>query len=238
MSLPSWSQYQEDAAGHFRRLGLQAETNVTLQGARSTHNVDVVVRFERAGIPHLWVVECKDYSRPVEREKSLALRTVVDDVGADRGFLLCERGFQRGAYEAVQMTNVLATSLAELEVAGSEELFRVEVANVELRVHRVERSWRALHPPMTKNAAGAWSGRLPILPDDSWPPGGPIALTGRISEAHHAVERARFNEFPVLLADPDADRPVRVDRQDFFPAINSVLARIEETVALAKRPDS
>lgn len=117
MSLPSWSQYQEDAAAYFHRLGLSAETNVTLQSVRSSHDVDVVVRFERAGIAHLWVVECKDYSRSVEKEKPLALRTVVDDVGADRGFLLCEKGFQRGAREVAEKTNITVTSLATAALA-------------------------------------------------------------------------------------------------------------------------
>jgi restriction system protein len=45
---------------------------------------------------------------------SLALREIVSDLGADRGVILCETGFQSGAYEAAQFTNVQVTSLAEL----------------------------------------------------------------------------------------------------------------------------
>jgi hypothetical protein len=36
----------------------------------------------------------------------LALRQIVTDVGADRGILLSEKGFQSGAVEAATLTNV------------------------------------------------------------------------------------------------------------------------------------
>lgn len=236
MSLPSWSQYQEDAADFFRRLGLSAETNESLTGVRSTHDVDVVVRFERAGIPHLWVVECKDYSRAVEKEKPLVLRTIVDDVGADRGFLLCEKDFQRGAREVVEKTNILVTSLAELEAAGSDELFRVELANLEFRLRAAEHTWRELRPPVRREAGGGLSIKLPVLPGGSWPSHGAVELTGRMSEIHTAIEHARFNEFPVHLSEPNSDGPQRVTRAELFPAVSRALSRIEETVAFAKRP--
>lgn len=236
MALPSWSRYQEDAADYFRRLGLHAETNVTLSGVRSTHDIDVVVRFERAGIPHLWVVECKDYNRAVEKEKPLTLRTIVDDVGADRGFLLCENGFQRGAREVVEKTNILVTSLEELQDAGNDEIFRVEVANLELRLRAAEHAWSEMHPPARRLAAGTWSGYLPILPPGAWPKNGPIELTGRMAEVHTAVERARFNEFPVTLTEPDEDRPHRVARMEFFLTVSRILSRVEETIAISKQP--
>lgn len=48
--------------------------------------------------------------------------------------------------------------------------------------------------------------------------------------------RARFDEFPVLLAHPDSDRPHRANRDVFFTEVAVILARIEEAVALARRP--
>jgi hypothetical protein len=44
----------------------------------------------------------------------MALISVVQDVGADRGFLLSEKGFQPAAREATKQTNIILTSLAEL----------------------------------------------------------------------------------------------------------------------------
>jgi hypothetical protein len=36
-----WREYQEDVAAFFRSLGLEAETDVTLQGVRTSHDLDV-----------------------------------------------------------------------------------------------------------------------------------------------------------------------------------------------------
>lgn len=49
-----WKEYQEEAAEFFRSLGLTAETDVTLTGVRTTHDVDVVVRSKHVGFEVLW----------------------------------------------------------------------------------------------------------------------------------------------------------------------------------------
>jgi hypothetical protein len=38
-----WRQYQEEAADFFRSLGLEATTNHTVQGVRTTHDIDVFI---------------------------------------------------------------------------------------------------------------------------------------------------------------------------------------------------
>lgn len=106
-----WNDYQEHAATLFRSMGLSAETNVSIQGVRTDHNVDVVVRSHHAGFDVMWLVECKHWSSPVSKLHVLALREIVADTGADRGILLCEAGFQSGAVEAANLTNVQVTSL-------------------------------------------------------------------------------------------------------------------------------
>ncbi len=111
-----WKEYQEDAADFFRSLGMTAETDVKLQGVRTTHDVDVVVRSKHVGFEVLWLVECKHWKSPVSKLHVLGLREIVNDLGADRGILLCEAGFQAGAIEAANLTNVQVTSLAALSV--------------------------------------------------------------------------------------------------------------------------
>lgn len=237
MPTPRWSKYQEDAAAHFRRLGLSASTNVTLPGVRSTHDIDVVVRFERAGIDQLWIVECKDTGRPVSKDKALLLRTIVDDVGADRGILLCENGFQRGAFEVAERTNVLVTSLAELEDASRDELFAADVAALEKRVQAAEKSWEALHGPWRSRSGGrGGSQAMPILPVGAWPADGPVALTGRFSFVRRAVEKARLGDFPVALFPDDSEQPVRVGRDHFLDTVDPILTRIEAAIASARKP--
>lgn len=54
-----WKDYQEEAAEFFRSLGLHAETDVTVKGVRTNHDVDVVVKSCHAGFAVTWLVECK-----------------------------------------------------------------------------------------------------------------------------------------------------------------------------------
>ena len=73
------------------------------------------IRFNRFGIGAKWVVDCKFWRRPVTKENVLALTSVVDDVGADRGILVSQKGFQARAVRAAEHTNVTLTSLEELK---------------------------------------------------------------------------------------------------------------------------
>lgn len=109
-----WRAYQEEAAEFFRSLGFEAQTDFTIEGARTKHDIDVYVEIDVAGFDVKWLVECKYWQKPVSKLHVLALRTIVTDVGADRGIILCETGFQSGAYDGAELTNVQVTSLAAL----------------------------------------------------------------------------------------------------------------------------
>ena len=93
-------------------LGLNAVTDVTVKGVRTSHDLDVLVTSHYVGFDITWLVECKHWKTPVNKLHVLALREIVSDVGADRGILLSESGFQSGAIEAANLTNIQVTSLA------------------------------------------------------------------------------------------------------------------------------
>jgi Restriction endonuclease len=118
----NWREYQEQTADLFRALDCIVEINALVSGARARHDVDVLVRFVRFGLVTTWVVECKFWKSPVTKEKVLVLREVVDDLGADRGVLVSEAGFQSGAVRAAQSTNITLTSLAEMRETARTDL--------------------------------------------------------------------------------------------------------------------
>jgi len=125
-----WREYQEEVADFFRSLSMSAETNASLEGVRTKHEIDVVVTSMHAGCPLLWVVECKYWQTRVSKVHVLALREIVSDLGADRGVLLCESGFQSGALEAARLTNVRVTSLADLESATRADVARMRLTDL------------------------------------------------------------------------------------------------------------
>jgi hypothetical protein len=129
-----WSDYQEEAAALFRSMGLEASTNVTLRGVRTSHEVDVVVKSHHGGFEVTWLVECKYWKTAVSKLHVLALREIVSDTGADRGILLCEAGFQSGAIEAANLTNVQVTSLEKVRSTAGHDIMAMRLRELYDRV--------------------------------------------------------------------------------------------------------
>lgn len=137
-----WNSYQEDVAAFFRELGLDAQTNVTVKGVRTTHDIDVIVKAQHIGFQVTWIVECKHWATKVSKLHVLALREIVSDVGADRGILLCESGFQSGAIEAAALTNVQVTSLNEVRGSTKKDILAMRLREFYDRIESCrERYW-------------------------------------------------------------------------------------------------
>jgi hypothetical protein len=132
--MKAWEKYQEDAASYFRSLGLDASTDVTVNGVRTSHDIDVLVKSHHVGFDITWIVECKHWKTPVSKLHVLALREIVADVGADRGILLSEAGFQSGAREAANLTNVQVTSISEMRETASGSIYAMRLRELFDRV--------------------------------------------------------------------------------------------------------
>lgn len=108
-----WQEYQEAVAEAFRELGCRAEVQKTITGARGTHQIDVYVTFQKFGYECRWLIECKLWDTPVTKETVSTLHSKVQNVGADRGLIFSESGFQSGASAAAQNTNILLQNSLE-----------------------------------------------------------------------------------------------------------------------------
>ena len=153
-----WKEYQEEAALFFRSLGCEATVDAFVRGARASHKVDVWVCFDRFGLKITWVVECKFWKRAIGKEKVMALKAIVDDIGADRGVILSERGFQSGATRAAMKTNLILTSLVDLRRTAEAEILSFLIARLEIKLITVKDSLSSLYIN-EKHGPGHWSAR-------------------------------------------------------------------------------
>jgi len=64
--------------------------------------IDIVARFRFLGISWLAIIECKRYSRPIERKIVMELKAKRDALGADKAILFATSTFQTGAIEYAQ----------------------------------------------------------------------------------------------------------------------------------------
>lgn len=112
-----WKKFQNDVAQIFRLSGCIVYEDARVKGARSEYNVDVLVIFYHHGFKIMWILECKFWRRNIPRERILMMKSIVDDVGADKGVVVCwdENGFQSGAIEFAKNINIELVSFRDLE---------------------------------------------------------------------------------------------------------------------------
>jgi hypothetical protein len=218
----TWREYQEEAAGFFHSIGLEATINHTVQGVRTKHAIDVYVKSHHVGFDVVWIVECKHWNTPVSKVHVLALREIVADVGVDRGILLCEAGFQSGALEAATLTNVHLTSLATLRGTASAEVTAMRVRELYDRIEACRvRYWEI--PKGARIAAGL----RPEAPDVGYSGDHVIEL------ANEMLAKASRGNFPLIL---DSVRGLVIFRDiRQFASATELITAIEELIGDLER---
>ena len=199
---------------------MEAQTDVTVDGVRTSHDIDVVVRSHHAGFDITWLVECKHWKTPVSKLHVLALREVVTDVGADRGILLAESGFQSGALEAASLTNVQLTSLLQVRTSASNDILSMRMRELYDRNDSCkERYWSIPKEARIKHGlrfdVGDWGysgARVVEYVAD---------VLSRAFRGQYPVE----SEAPLPVLQPDLDLP------KWFAGPAEVVAKLEPLVA-------
>jgi hypothetical protein len=186
-----WHDYQEDEAEFFRELGCDAEVDAQIKGARASHKVDVWVTFRRFGLEQKWVIECKQYNRPIPKEKVLALKGVVDDIGADRGLLIAESGFQPSAANASLSTNISLLTLVKLHELAKADLLSGVFGKLEEKADRLS---DLLHDLFWPEPEPFYSTPRPGVDEEGY--------YDKSTEPHSLIshmERARKCRFPIAI---------------------------------------
>ena len=142
----NWHEYQEDVAEFFKSIGAQAETEAKVKGVRGVHKVDVLVKFKHFGIDVIWIIECKLWKTSIPKEKVLALQQIVQDIGADRGVIMSESGFQAGAIKSAAVSNITLSSLSELRDTSTEELYKLKLKLISSKLEQLTNRYHTLIP--------------------------------------------------------------------------------------------
>jgi Restriction endonuclease len=199
-SRPHWREYQDKVAVFLSQMGFDVAVDEAIQGARAGHKIDVTARTSIAGLDQCWLIECKSWKRRVPKDRVLTFRGIVEDIGADRGLLFSESGFQAGAIYTARNTNVTLTSLAEFEHNFPSEVSFARARVLDERVVKLMRAFAAVWDlPESERAEvfAQYSGppRFPGLLEGT--PHAVVGVTARMSQMRRALEDARFNRWPV-----------------------------------------
>ena len=111
----SWKDLQTGVARILWECGVDASIEKPVDLARGQAKIDVWAHDASSTPPQTYIIECKLWNSPVPQTVVHAFRTVVGDSGANWGAIISSNGFQRGAYEAAQYSNVRLFSWDEFQ---------------------------------------------------------------------------------------------------------------------------
>lgn len=110
-----WKELQLLAAKIFEEIECEAEVEKTIETARGAVEVDVIAKDSNQNPPSIILCECKFWKNKVPKSVVHSFRTVVSDFGANRGFIISKVGFQSGALEAAQKSNIVLVDWLEFQ---------------------------------------------------------------------------------------------------------------------------
>jgi hypothetical protein len=105
--LPVTGDELEDAVKDIlAECGLAAERRVHLTLPRGGANIDVRATETIDGISTSILCECKNWATSVPQSVVHGFRTIMQESGAHRGYIISKAGFQKGAIDAAFATNI------------------------------------------------------------------------------------------------------------------------------------
>lgn len=101
-----WRELQQRVAAILQESGFIVEIARSLKTARGTVEIDVYATDPKTTPTAIYLCECKRWGCNVPQAEVQTFRTIMEDSGAHFGLFISARGFQKGAYNVIQHTNI------------------------------------------------------------------------------------------------------------------------------------
>lgn len=110
-----WKDLEILAKQAFLEMGYEVERNKTVKTVRGTVDVDVFAVDKRKPINTIIICECKHWEKEIPKTIVHGFRTVCSDLGVHYGIIISKKGFQSGALEASEATNIALLNFEEFQ---------------------------------------------------------------------------------------------------------------------------
>lgn len=110
-----WKRLQHSVCRLLNEVGLSAEEEVVLKTPRGTVEVDVLAIDESSVDKIRYVVECKNWATTIPQHVVHSFTTVMQETGANIGFIVSSAGLQAGAERYTQNTNIIGLTFEKLQ---------------------------------------------------------------------------------------------------------------------------
>jgi hypothetical protein len=142
-----WGGLEDLVTAILNEAGLEAKRDVSLTLPRGGVDVDVVAEETHDGIVHRIFCECKNWRTNIPREVVHAFRTVVAEAGANRGYVISRVGFQTGATDAAQSTNIELVTFAEFQTSYFLKWYNKQLWKIEREIKGFHSYYEGLGAP-------------------------------------------------------------------------------------------
>lgn len=123
----------------FKQLAPNAEIkqNDYIYGKNSNtkRQIDVTIRFQNMGISYLTIIQAKDYSRPADVKVVDEFKSVIEDTLANKGILICSKGFTKKAKEYAKKVGIELLSIHE---ASNKNWQSIVYIRIKKTVHKIK----------------------------------------------------------------------------------------------------
>ena len=143
-----WRALQDEVAAILTECGFTVDKERTFATVRGSVELDVYGCEEIDGRSYSIACECKHWASRIPQTHVHAFRSVLADLGVNSGYIVSSNGFQSGAFEASQNTNVKLLTWPE---------FQAEFSQAWLKKH--------LSPTLRKDIYPIVSYTEPLMPD-------------------------------------------------------------------------
>jgi restriction system protein len=118
-----WRDLQNKVAEILSDIGFKTEVAKEIETVRGKVEVDVFSVDETQSPSVKYLCECKHWNSRIPQNVVHAFRTVVQDYGANFGFIISKIGFQSGSYTTAQNTNIKLVSWYEFQDVFEDKWF-------------------------------------------------------------------------------------------------------------------
>jgi len=101
-----WEELQTRVAAILSDIGYTTEVEKDVDTVRGKVNIDVFAENNNLQPKQIILAECKYWTTNVPKTVVHSFRTVVNDFGANFGYIISKSGFQSGSFDAVLRSNV------------------------------------------------------------------------------------------------------------------------------------
>lgn len=117
----TWQELECMTCQAFDEMGYHSHRNHPLKTVRGTVSIDVYAEKKTTSIPSIVICECKHWDTPIPQTIVHGFRTVCSDTGAHYGLIISKKGFQSGAEQSREFTNIHLTTFDEFQEKFFEE---------------------------------------------------------------------------------------------------------------------